>query len=213
MTPMAHSYTSMKTYDICPLQFWHKKINKTYEEEYSPQILEGWRIHSAFENALLGKKALPKELWKYEGLLRAVPIPCMIEKKLAVDRSFEPCGWMDPDVLYRAVLDVVYKETNNKMLAIDWKTGKVREELDQLKGQAAMLMAHYPNITQVTANFVWLKHSKMTTYELERPQLGETIYELMERIIKIEADDVYEAKPGPLCKWCPAYADCEHAQR
>ena len=212
MTPLAHSYTSMKTYEICPLQFWHKKIDKTYEEEFSPQILEGWRIHTAFENALLGKKALPRELWRYKDLLASVPVPCTVERKLAVDRSFEPCDWMDPSTLFRAVLDAVHMDYD-KAIIIDWKTGKVRTDTTQLRGQAAILMAHHPNIKEVEANFVWIKHAELTTVKVSRPQLGELVYQLMEKMIVIENDDVYEAKPGPLCRWCPAFADCEYAQR
>ena len=208
-----HSYTSMKTYDICPLQYWHKRINKTYEEEHTPQILEGWRIHSAFEKHLKSREELPRDLFKYYTLLQTVPRPRKVEQKLAVNRKFEPCDWWDKDAHFRAVLDVVHIELPGYQgCIIDWKTGKVREDTSQLKGNICVVMAHYPLLKLLDACFVWIKHGKITQIRMERDDYYRYKREMMEKMMEIEADTEYVPTPSYMCRWCPAFADCEHAQ-
>ena len=207
-----HSYTSMKTYDICPLQYWHRRINKTYEEKHSPQILEGWRVHEAFEKALKDGKPLPPDLTKYAPLLETFEQPYFVEMQLAVDKDFHACKYFDDRARFRAVLDVVRIDGDSAKI-IDWKTGKVREDPMQLQGNAAILMEHFPTVKRVSACFIWLKYNKMTLVHTDQKERDKIRQNLLERMMEIEDDNEYVPTPSYMCRWCPAYADCEYAQR
>lgn len=214
----AWSATRLADYTQCPLKARLKHLDKIPEPP-SPAMARGRAVHDVAANYLLhaapGAEP-PEELRQHLGLvvnLRQVPSYLMaVEKQLAYDADWRPCGWFDRRCAVRVAIDCMYlDERTNTVHIIDWKTGKFRpgdtetyEQQLNLYALAVLLLGVAP---RVTAKLVYLDEG--VTYPDDRYSLSwgrAQIPEMQEvwecRTDAMLSDRTFAPRANRFCAWC-----------
>lgn len=217
--PFAWSYSKLKNFESCPKKHYHVDLLKDCREEDSQHLRWGNEVHKAIAKRISLGSPLPEGMKGYENWCRRFldkPGRILTEQQLAINKDFGACEWFASDAWYRAIADVlVLRDDLNVALAADWKTGKILEDSVQLALMAACIFAHYPQITAVRTEFIWLKEGDdvSSREDFTREQMPTVWRNIWHRIEELEAaynTTTYPAKPGYLCrKWCPV-SSCPH---
>lgn len=221
MTSLSHSYSSIKMYDNCPKRYHHQRILKDVIDPGSEASKNGDRVHSSFENRIKHNTPLTPDLQKHEAIcrvldgLRDAGAIVEAERELVIRRDLSTTHWKDPEAWLRSKLDV-FAMRKNKAFIIDWKTGKRRPDFFQLEVSAVQTFLHYPDIDWVDVAFVWLKDNTQDNETYVREDLDRLLKKITDKTNRIEDSlevGVWQAKPGPLCNYCPLLNRCEFAQQ
>lgn len=101
---------------------------------------------------------------------------------------------------------------------VDYKTGKLREEDDDLPGLPATQVyvlgteAEYGlNVARV--RFIYLKEERELRCEVEREDVEAWRDELVKTTSEMLAEREFPASPGEACRWCPFSYGCPDAYR
>lgn len=217
---LAHSYSSIKLYENCPLRYYHQRVAKSVVDEGGEASKYGERIHSFLEARLKGTD-LPKEVAAYEPLVNAVErvaeqkgAELYVEHELTLSDLLTPTGWYSADAWIRSKLDVLVINGTDAVV-MDWKTGKRKVDFFQLQLFAVQVFKHFPEVLRVKTSLVWLKDMAMDTEQYNRLEANGIWQDIMMRIRRIEQSlehDNWPAKPSGLCRYCPARHLCDYAR-
>jgi hypothetical protein len=215
---LAHSYSSIKLFENCPLRYYRQRIVKDVVDEGGEASIYGERIHALLEQRLKGAE-IHNEVAKYEPLCASVEKLARqgelhIEKELVLNENLLPTGWWDADAWLRSKLDVLVI-VGNDAVVMDWKTGKRNADQFQMQLFAAQVFKHFPEVQRVKTSLVWLKTMEMDTEIYLREDVNTIWTEVLRRIQRIH--DAYDhgnwpARPSGLCRYCPARHDCDFAK-
>lgn len=209
--PFYWSWSRLQSYETCAKQFYHTDISKDVPKTTSEAQTWGNSVHNALAARIMNAKPLPSGMDQYEPWVTRVmkdwdrtKVTINCELKLAITSDFEPCGYFDKQkqVWLRVVADVL-KRADDVALLVDWKTGKRKDDLDQLALSAAIVFAHYPEVQAIRSEFVWLQEDVTTSAKVHRSHLPEIWQRLLPRVHKMEkAIDLSDFAPNPsgLCK-------------
>lgn len=212
------SHTFLNDWDNCPHKAFRKYIKKDLPKfEQTEAMKWGNEVHSAFEVRIKHGTAFPVGMEKFEAIAAPLVVAgAAAEKMLGIDSDGKSCDFFAPSVWLRGKIDAtVIRGTDyghQPYAAIfDWKTGKRREERDELAVHAVLLKAWKPTVQRVTAHYVWLQDN-----EVGKPHdVSDTDTKLAEiRSVMntvrncIEIED-FPKRRNPLCGWCDVL-DCEH---
>lgn len=206
------SFSSLTSYETCPKRYQLTRVTKQVVEPQTEATTAGSRVHDFLERYALGSliyDELPEDIkpmsryvdkiWTYEGKR-------IVEQQLAVDRNLRPCDWDDPNAWCRGIIDIGVVGENTAYL-LDWKTGKVKDDHDQLRLFAVLAFAHYPWIEKAVTGYIWLKFKKVTKASFTTADRGEIWGEYIQRVKRLELsfdNDKWVPRPSGLCKnWCP----------
>lgn len=221
---MALSFSRLDTYLQCPRKFESMYVTKDYPfENDSPALVKGKEIHSQLEDwmvAALKDSALPN----LNAIAKnAVPIMTNIlqnytsispENNLAINDKWEPVGWFDKDVYYRAVVDLMAMKSDTEAVVIDYKTGKVRDyeagDYAQLNLTAAMLFSIYPQLEVIKCYYLFVEHKKTSAVSFNRNTL-ESLRAPFDKIHnEINTTEFFDPKVNKYCRFCAIPASrCE----
>lgn len=212
----AFSYSKLKNFEVCPKRHYHIDLKKDWKEEEGESLKFGNELHKAMALRISKGVALPMPYAEYEGWCERVvgdgTAEVMVEQQLAINSDYEPVEWFSKVAWFRAVADVI-KISGPVAAVLDWKTGKVLEDSQQLMLTAACVFAHRPDILRIRSEFVWLAHDATTRVDIGREDLPAMWVNLHPRIESLRLADEkqeYPAKPGYLCKrYCPVKV-CPH---
>ena len=212
----AWSYSALTAYETCPRRYELTRVSRTVKEPQTEATIWGNEVHKALELFAKGEKPLPPDMKKYEKYVNKILSyegKRVIEERIALDKNFRPTTWMAKNVWVRGIIDIGVVGSEKAYL-LDWKTGKRKPDLDQLKLFAALAFAVYPWIDKVTTGFIWLKTKEFDKEVFTREQLPEIWDEFMPRLNRLAIsfkDDKWTPKPSGLCKnWCPVgRSNCE----
>lgn len=218
MTKLAHSYSSIKMFENCPLRYYEQRIAKSVKDEGGEASIHGDRVHKSIEAKLKTNTDLPQDMGHYAPLVEAVAQSAgngslEIEKELTINRQMRPTGWWDADAWLRSKLDILVMKGPSATV-LDWKTGKRRVDFFQLKLFAAQVFLHYPEVQTVNTTLIWLKTMEKDVEGYSRSDAPALWQDVLTRIARIESADrlnVWPAKPSGLCPYCPLHATCEFA--
>ena len=208
--PLQFSYSFLQQYDSCPEQARHLYVLRTYKKEWPAGI----DIHKSMENRFRYGQSLPPEL------SHAEPLAVSLERQgkpecevsLAVDRDLRPAksydGWL------RGKWDVVLRWPDKARAFIgDWKSGKIRETVDQIEIGALLLMAADPRISEVHGANFWIGNGKAqlgVPYTIKRSESRWPKWlARMATIEKLDRNEPWEMRESALCGWCPVKV-CPH---
>lgn len=209
------TYTKLKNFEACPKKHYEVDVLKNFQED-SEQLTWGNSVHDALAKRVGEKRTpLPKGMTSYEPWaekLVTTPGNIFVENKMGLTREFAPAGFFDRDVWLRAIVDVI-KIHGDVALLIDWKTGKIKEDLVQLALSAACVFAKYPEIKKIRARYVWLQENAQTDEDFtpeDMPGLWKGLWPRVQALEHAHNTTTYQAKPSGLCRnWCPV-RDCPH---
>ena len=217
---LSHSFSAIKLFENCPKRYYLQRVTKEIKDEGGEASLYGNRIHEALEARLKGAELTP-ETSNYETLCRAVDkmaaspnARLFVEHKLALNENLTPTRWFAKDAWFRSVLDVLVVR-EDQAIVMDWKTGKRKPDFTQLRMFALQVFKHFPDVSEVTSTFVWLKDMAMDSEVYKRGDLSVMWEELLSRtnrIYQAMESGNWPARPSGLCRFCPAKNMCEHAR-
>jgi hypothetical protein len=176
-------------------------------------------VHDAFVRRLKKNIPLPEGMTQWEHWCERIERGAhgiLVEQKLAINDKFGACPWRNKEAWYRGVADVI-KLVGEVALVIDWKTGKILDDSQQLALMAACVFAHHPKIVAIRAEFIWLKDDCTTGATIKRgdmPGFWKGIWPRIETLQRAHERGDYPANPGKLCRsWCPVVKCAHHGER
>lgn len=159
------SWTALTNWRKCPRKYFHTAVIRDVVEEESEAMSSGKAVHKLMEKRVKIGEPLPLIYHRYDkwaveiDTLRKDGATILVEQKLAFDRDFRASPWSDSATWFRGVVDVVaLMRKYDVAAAYDWKTGKIEDNHQQLALHAQLVLLHYPEIKQVSTNYIWLKH-------------------------------------------------------
>lgn len=206
--PVAWSHSSLKKFLDCPKRYYEERVVKSVKDTPSEQSLWGDRVHKLIQAAIETKEIPEDEFASY--IRPLTPFfetkgTLYTEQKLAITSSFKPTQWFASDVWCRVILDALWID-NDKALIVDWKSGKRRKDSNQLRLNALVLFAHYPEIDRINTAFVWLQGGAPDIEKFKREDIPVAWQEILPDVRRLEyahRTQTFVPKPGPLCGWCP----------
>jgi hypothetical protein len=218
MKAFSWSYSKYKNFNTCPKRFYEVDLAKNFTES-SEQLIWGNQVHDAFKRALKYKAPLPNEMKDYQHWVDEMfggPGDLLVEQKLAMTRDFQPTDYFKPNVWFRGVCDVA-KINGPVAWARDWKTGKLQHDSRQLVLMAQCLFVHYPKLSRIKTEFVWLKEDCVTVEVFDRDTIHREWISIFPQVKDMEhaAETLtYPPKPGKLCmRYCPVISCTYHGKR
>lgn len=201
------SYSKLKNYATCPKRYYDIDIAKKYAEVESDDsaLAEGNRVHKALELRVSKGTPLPPKYSCYEDAMQRVlrlPGTIMVEQQLAIREDLSPCDWFAKDAWYRAKGDVVAIH-GPVAIALDYKTGKILEESEQLALLAECIFSHYPQVQACRTEFWWLKDDAATRENFFRSKRAQTWAPILPKVATLkQAHETMDFPPTPngLCK-------------
>jgi len=225
--PFAWSYSRLKNFEVCPKRHFHVDIAKDFREEEGESLVWGNMVHKALAERISKGTALPTGMEKFEKWVEKIVtgqgnanVQILVEQQLAINENFGKTAWFPSDAeragtgapWYRGIGDVI-KIVGPVALVVDWKTGKIIEDSQQLALMAACVFAHHPDVMKVRSEFIWLKDDANTRDDFHRNDMAAMWKHLWPRIEALKyahETTSYPAKPGHLCRrWCPVRT-CPH---
>jgi hypothetical protein len=213
------SYSKLKNYRACPRRHYEVDITKRFKEAESEQLKQGNLVHKMFEDRLAKRTPFPNgyaEIYEpWASRVESGPGTVLVEQQLAITADFAPCEWFAPTAWYRAKIDVL-KIHGPCAIIIDWKTGKIDENSEQLILSALCIFHHYPEVQVVKSIFAWLAENAESEEIIRRddvPKFWSNIMPEVEELHAAHAGTNYPAVPNRLCRaWCPVTV-CPHNGR
>lgn len=215
MKPKAWSYSALNGFTTCPRQYYEINVAKTVPYVQNEAARWGDQVHKQIEDHIKGIKNLNatnmSEGMKHrvfstlESLDEAYDITA--EGKLALSKDLKPCTFFAKDTWVRAILDVkAMHKDGTEIVVIDWKTGKVKPDINQLKLFALFMFYHHPNVEKVDTVLEWLAYNDSTreTYRRDQiPMLWQSFLPDLTQFKKAFNTDTWPERPSGLCsKWC-----------
>lgn len=212
----AWSFSSLNTFTTCPRQYELTYVRPVIPYQETEATLWGTRVHEALEHHARDGRELGDEFEVYRPYVNQIlslPGERFYERKFALTRNLEPVDFDSPDAWCRGVIDVTVLD-GQRALVVDWKTGKIKPDSDQLKLFAAFIMHHYPEVQSVKTVYAWLTFGEVTKETYTRSQLPDIWKHFLTKVSRLEqayAKSRWVPKPSGLCNgWCGATsAHCE----
>jgi hypothetical protein len=210
--PRAWSHSALNSFETCPKRYFHLSVAKDVRDVKSEQQDWGQDVHTAMQNYFKKGTPFPLGMKQFEPLvepLARLPGHPIVEQKLALDQQLQPCAWFADHVWVRAVVDAAFIK-GTRALLVDWKTGRRKDDDDQLALSAAMMFAQMPELETVDSAFCWLQERPAQAYVrtvFTRGNVPEIWDRFLRRVAAYqEAHRTmnFPPQPGPFCrKYCP----------
>lgn len=221
VTKLAHSYSSIKLFENCPLRYYEQRVTKLIKDEGGEASIHGDRVHKALEARVKNNEALPQDMGGYEPLVNAVTGlvgngQLLVEQEITINRQMKQVGWWDEDAWLRSKLDVLILKGGGDAIILDWKTGKRRVDMFQFTLYAAQVFLNYPEVDKVKSTLIWLKDQKTDSETFHRKDAPKLWADVLGRITRIEqalAHKTWPARPSGLCPYCPRFKTCDYARK
>jgi len=214
------SFSSIKDFQTCPKQYYHKRVLKEIPFEETEATLYGNKFHKAAEEYIRDGVPFPNEFkfaLKALDKLRELPGDKHCELKFALTEDLEPCAFKSKDAWWRGIADLLIVN-GDEARVIDYKTGASAKYADtgQLELMALAVFKYFPEVKTVRAGllFVVAKSFPKAKYSVEdQDKLWLKWLSEYDRIRAAHKHNVWNPRPSGLCKkHCPVLV-CPHNGR
>jgi hypothetical protein len=135
-----------------------------------------------------------------------------VEKQLAFNRKWEPCEYHAPEVYFRMVLDLTYRQ-GDLVVVQDWKSNRaIINEIEknlQLRTYGwGVRRALYPDAQEILLRLHFLRYGAEREILLLPEDLDTVPQELEARIEAVESEKYWDPRPGSYCSWCGVQSHC-----
>lgn len=218
------SHSSLGVFETCPRQYYAKYISREVKFVQGEAAKWGDDVHKALETYLQtnGAQALPANMAHYQRfgdimLERAARFggKLLAERSAAVKHDRTSTFYSDKRAWLGGKIDVtIHYPAVGKLEVFDWKTGKVKNDVTQLKLYAGFGMADFPDVQLVKSGFIWLGEENPFTPPLvvSRPELNDVWGIFQHKYNQLEDAYIRNAwpeKPNGLCKKYCDVKSCE----
>jgi hypothetical protein len=211
------SYSRVKNFETCPRRYNEIDVLKRFKEEKTRELQDGFLVHDAMSRRIEKGVPLPPnmpfEKWAAYAMEGGGKIST--EAKLAITKHFQPCEYFDKvkPVWLRTVADVL-RIDGDFCHVIDWKTGKVKPDLEQLILIGTCVMAHHPQVFRIKAELVWLAYDTPTIENFTTDDIvkywGDTMFDKVEKLRLAHNNNDFPPTRSGLCKRHCVVTTCEH---
>jgi hypothetical protein len=216
MSKQPWSISSLTKYETCPRQYHEMNVLKNFQDKPSEAMAWGDEVHKSFDKYFSKDAPLPIGMRQFKPLLdvfKNQPGEKLVEQKLALSEVFSPTTWFGKNVWVRSIVDLAVVNPP-KAIIIDWKTGKIKEDYDQLALMTAVMFNQAEELEEITAMFVWTQEwdpdsplkciSKVTYNREELPMLWDRFMKREEAFQDAHDNTDFPPKPSGLCtRFCP----------
>ena len=206
---MPQSHSSLSLFNTCPRQYEARYITREVKFKQGPEAAWGDEVHKALEVHVRDGVPLPGNMVQYSTIATAVmrrPGEKLLEAQFAITRFGAPCEYFADEAWLRGKIDVVIID-GARAYVVDYKTGKIKPDVAQLRRYAIMVMAKYPEVDRVYCGFAWLQAGVLSAPTIyTRDRLSEMLN--VEQLIRGQLESAYEngkfeCRPSGLCNgWC-----------
>lgn len=203
------SYSALKQYQNCPKQYYEIRVAGNYDTIPSPQMIYGTEVHKALEDYVREGVALAKNYERFKPLvdeLVAIQGEKYAEYEMALDRDKKPCAFDDPNRWVRGITDLLIVD-NDYAFIVDYKTGSNKyPDPKQLRLMALMVFAHFPQVQKIKAGLLFVMHNTFIPEEYKREDMDKSWGHFIAPLTRLDNsydNNVWQANPTPLCKFCP----------
>jgi CRISPR/Cas system-associated exonuclease Cas4 (RecB family) len=200
MTERTWSYSSMSTYETCPLKY---KLNKIDGVESPPgrAAQRGLNVHERLERYLNHEiDDIPDIAARFfeDEIVRLREEEARAEVELAFDRRWKLSPWDSAWV--RAKLDAIVP---SKRIVVDFKTGRYYEgHRDQAHLYGLLCLKADLAQSDVLVEFWYLDNDQVMSWEFKRGYLENMERKWELKYGKLEAEEDWQPRPGKHCRWC-----------
>ncbi len=211
--PFSWSFSAKADYDTCGGMYACKRFFCTAVDQQSEAMRDGNIKHKALELNIKDQKPLPANLafaLKYCDAFRKIGGKLEAEREITFDRGLKPVSWFAKDAWGRCKIDVLVRKGDTAVI-VDWKSGKQKDDVEQVKLNAAFLAKLDPSINRFIGKYVWLKNDCVSGVEISRDEALEVWDRTMITLDEMEEcwrTEEFRNRPSGLCGWCPAAPDC-----
>lgn len=217
MNPFAWSYSALTAFETCPKKFAATRVFKTYKEPEGEQLIYGNRVHKSLELRVRNGQALPADLVHMETTLQKLLAlgTATAEESIGLDRAYHQTDYFDKPTTkpehrvwlrMKADLQLMLHSAPVAIL-LDYKTGKIKEDLDQLELFAAVTFALHPEVQEVRTGYWWTNENRIDPTPF-KPQEAPVIWQKFLPRVKVLENayqtNAWTARPSGLCReHCP----------
>lgn len=231
--PVAWSYSVLNSFETCAWRHYKTRVSKTTPDPMGIEGILGLDAHKALELRAKDDMPLPSRIksrtadglktgqmstdgWEdYVRRIVAAPGELITETPVALNKNLQPVKWFGKDVWVRGVIDIG-KILRARGMFWDWKTGKRKLDIDQLRLFAALGFARWPQLEKIDTGFIWLPTKQLDRETYERADVPDIWNSFLPRVRRLELafeKDEWPKNPSGLCKkHCPVH-DCPHNGR
>lgn len=216
----AWSWSRLETWELCPLKFKLKFIDKV-PEPGSPAMERGNTIHKETADYLNGVRGEQPAAVTHP-FQRQLLQECrdsddkVVEQQWGFTPQWEPTAWFSRDksrpTWLRSIVDygILYEDMTIEI--VDWKTGRVYgHNADQVELFALSAMCHFKPAVQVLTRLVYFDAGTEQRAAFDAKDKPALIAKWNARVAPMFADTHYIARPNDKCRWC-AYAKSKGGQ-
>jgi hypothetical protein len=214
MAEFTWSYSSLKQYQNCPKQYHEIRVLKNYTVKETEAIIYGKAVHEALELYVKENKPLAKNYERFKPIIDTlinIPGDKYPEYEMALTYNKEPCDFDSDDRWVRGIADLVIVDGSHAFI-VDYKTGSNKyPDPKQLRLMALMLFTHFPDVQKIKAGLLFVMHNSFITEEYLRKDMDKSWAMFEQPLKRLETsydNNVWQANPTPLCKWC-AVESCD----
>lgn len=210
-----HSFSSLNYFNQCAFRYQQVKLLKRFKDAPFKQAIDGTNIHEAFERHIRDGTPLPEWALKYTDTMEVIAEirgSKHAELKMAINTNGAPCDYWDKMAAIRGSADLVVLDGDHAMVA-DWKTGKVKDNPEQLELMALLVFKRFPQVQTISGVLVFVEHRQTVTQRYTASQEVDMWVKWvgkMSREHKAKMNNDFPMNPSGLCRgWCPV-SDCIH---
>lgn len=204
---VAFSYSRLEGYETCPKKFFRMNIAKDIKEPQNDKTQFGTDMHLAFAKFLRNNTMLPLHLRQHLPMLRQLqqaPGEKVIEQQIAINAEYKQTDWFAKDTYCRVISDLTIMNGSHAVM-FDWKSGKMKDDFDQLRLAAAVMFLIAEEIETISMHFVWTQNKQVTSDKMAREEMPAVWANLMPRLQVYQnahANQDFPARKGVHCNWC-----------
>ena len=147
-----------------------------------------------------GEKALTQLRWFAQNHNTSIT-PFMIENNHRVE--------LTPDILIKGRIDRVDTESDGSLHIVDYKTGKMPAQTNQLQLQIyALILSKKQDLPVKKASYLYLDAGKWQTIELSEQELAQATSYVIDMVNRIRDEKEYQATPNSYCWNCDFLEIC-----
>lgn len=209
----AWSWSRFETFELCPLQFKLKFIDKLASPG-SPAMARGNEVHKATASYLLGQTDALPEAVKLP-FHRKLLAECrdmedkVVEQQWAFNRQWSPTGWFDKAgakngaAWLRTIVDYGAVYEDMEVEVIDWKTGKAYgHNAEQVELFGLSVLCHFKPATKVTTRLVYFDAGTEQVDVVEAKDKDKLIAKWTAKVQPMFDEVNFLPRPNDRCRFC-----------
>ena len=218
------SYSKINTYNICPRKYEFSYIDFYPRKGSSDIVLKGTLLHKMielyindkdydipYEKEFLSLKEEDFNAFKedFEKIkeqplikqLKKMKDSCEINVEQKLTNVFE-------NFIFSGNTDTLVKN-EKKLIIIDYKTGKVNQNFEQLEFYALVSSYLYPEVQDFLLILSFVSHEQDLKITLKKEDMSKIENKLIKYISNINNSIKFDKKVGPLCNYCDYKDECD----